>query len=461
MSLLMDALKRAEEAKRHPGPDSAPSGRLQLEPTDTPAARPEKGSPLPDLNSHLDAVEADLKATAAEQPGRAGASRKADPAADRQLAQNLLAGAAAPDSGTADMTGSKFRIAAIVGVGALTAIGVGGYFFWQLNGLAQGGSSLARANLGNNSRTQPSLPIPATSPVQQLPVASPAPPVASSPPRATEAAPAGRPATLASSQPNVPALPKATAAPSALPPRLVTRTSGRQVPRAAAAGSEPTASPAPANTASPSSSSPTFSINNQEPLTVRAYQALQAGRLADARNAYTQALRADPRDVDALLGLASLARRDGDTTAASDYYDRVLRQEPRNATAHAGLVALNGGGDPSQAESRLKSLIGMSQSDNQRLQNSDANATSALHFALGNVYAAQRRWSEAQQAYFKAYAADEGNPDTLYNLAISLEHLNQKPLARQYYERALQASLQRIAGFERAQAEQRIAALSR
>jgi tetratricopeptide (TPR) repeat protein len=206
--------------------------------------------------------------------------------------------------------------------------------------------------------------------------------------------------------------------------------------------------------AAPAGSEPLrISSQSQDSLVMRGYDALQAGRFAEAKTAYTQALRADPRDVDALLGLASLARREGDNGLAGDYYERVLRNDPRNSAAHAGLIALQGGGDPVQAESRLKSLI--------NLQQSDAGATSSLNFALGNLYSAQRRWPEAQQAYFTAHTADAGNPDTLYNLAISLEHLGQKPLARQFYEQALQAGQQRLAAFDRAVAEQRLNALAR
>ena len=205
-----------------------------------------------------------------------------------------------------------------------------------------------------------------------------------------------------------------------------------------------------------SSDSPTalqVTAQSQDSAVMRGYEALQAGRFAEAKSAYTQALRADSRDTDALLGLAALAQREGQSGSAADYYERVLQNDPRNAAAHAGMSALQGGSDPSQAESRLKSLL--------NLQNSDPNATSPLNFALGNLYASQRRWSEAQQAYFKAHTADAGNPDTLYNLAISLEHLNQPALARQFYEKALQSNRQRSASFDRAQAEKRLAALAR
>jgi uncharacterized protein HemY len=51
------------------------------------------------------------------------------------------------------------------------------------------------------------------------------------------------------------------------------------------------------------------------------------------------------------------------------------------------------------SESRLKNLL--------REQRDSA----ALHFALGNVHARQNRWSEAQQAFFKAFSAEPEHPD--------------------------------------------------
>jgi uncharacterized protein HemY len=59
----------------------------------------------------------------------------------------------------------------------------------------------------------------------------------------------------------------------------------------------------------------------------------------------------------------------------------------------------------------------------------------SLNFALGNLYAQQGRWNDAQQAYFRAYAGDGDNPDyPLFNLAVSLEQLRQPKLALQYYQ---------------------------
>jgi Flp pilus assembly protein TadD len=95
--------------------------------------------------------------------------------------------------------------------------------------------------------------------------------------------------------------------------------------------------------------------------------------------------------------------------------------DPQDTVAMSALINNRGQIDPGAAESRLKSLSA-AQPD-----------LAAPHFALGNLYARQGRWNEAQQAYFRAYNAEQDNPDILYNLAISLEHLRQNKLAAQYY----------------------------
>ena len=55
----------------------------------------------------------------------------------------------------------------------------------------------------------------------------------------------------------------------------------------------------------------------------------------------------------------------------------------------------------------------------------------------------------------------QDNPDILYNLAISLEHLHQNKLAAQYYGLAIAAAQNRPAGFDRTQATARQQSLQR
>lgn len=478
MSLLMDALKRAEESKREQGQNqgaerATPPSEMRLEPISSVAPSAKIGpSTLPDLNSHIASVEADLKAAAAEQPAPANSAKKPNEGADRAQAKNLFtAGAAKPVAPVQLSSSNKVRIAAIIGAGVLAAAGVGGYFYWQLQSISQNSNRLAGPGLGATPIRAPlpqpiatNTPISAAaivgSPLDKAPTAH-----TSTEPTPTAPTEVAAQTTLAAKSP--PILPNVPPAQSNKPTPSSqnvpnSRSAVAMSPRTAKANPKgylnreksatdstdgtPKSKPAEANSLLVSSQS-------HESHVMQGYNALQAGRFADAKTAYTQALRNDPRDRDALLGLASLARRDGDNGLAGDYYERVLRTDPRNASAHAGIVALQGGGDAAQAESRLKSLIS--------LQSSDANATSSLNFALGNLYSGQRRWSDAQQAYFNAHTADPGNPDTLYNLAISLEHLSQKPLARKFYAEALEASRLRPSTFERTQVEQRLSVLDK
>lgn len=184
-----------------------------------------------------------------------------------------------------------------------------------------------------------------------------------------------------------------------------------------------------------------------EPLLRDAYQAYGDGNLDEAQRLYQEMYRKDTRNPDALLGLAAIAQQRGDAELAARYYAGVLALDPRNAAANAGMSALSP--DDSNNESRLKLLL--------REQGDSA----VLHFALGNLYAEQSRWSEAQQAYFDAWTLEPGNAGFAYSLAVSLDHLGQSRLAAQHYRRALQLDPANSAGFDHEQVSRRIADLER
>ncbi len=171
----------------------------------------------------------------------------------------------------------------------------------------------------------------------------------------------------------------------------------------------------------------------------QAYLAWRNGKLEEAEKLYQAMLQKDDRNLDALLGLAAIAQKRGDNLQATQQYQRVLAQDPRNSTANAGIAALN---PDEHSETRLKMLL--------RLQGNSA----PLNFALGNLYAEQQRWSEAQQAYFNAYMLEPGNTEYAYNLAVSQDHIGQKKLASQYYFRAIQLDDAFAAGFDHAQISQ-------
>ena len=169
----------------------------------------------------------------------------------------------------------------------------------------------------------------------------------------------------------------------------------------------------------------------------RAYEAFRAGDLESAAEAYRAVAGYEPGNRDALLGLAAVATRAGRRGEAAGHYARVLASHPADTVARAALIAIEEP-DPARGESRLKALLWREPE------------AAHLHFDLGNVYAAQSRWAEAQQSYFDACRFDRGNADYAYNLAVSLDHLSRHESALGFYREALALARSRPASFETA-----------
>ncbi|MBI4206753.1 MAG: tetratricopeptide repeat protein [Betaproteobacteria bacterium] len=298
-------------------------------------------------------------------------------------------------------------------IAALFAIGFGGYVYLQI------------FHPGFLIR-----PVPATNAPPQI-VQAPAPAAAPSAaaPQPLPAAPLLQaPAPTASPEPPEPAT-------APVPPK----------PAAAAPAQKPESKPPPRDAIVVSRGDATSSVN---PLLAEAYAALQAGRLEAATQLYAQLARAEPKSVDALLGLAAIAVQDGRTDDAGKHYLAILELNPRHALAQSGLIGLMGRADPLAAESHLKQLI-------------TREPSAFLFFTLGNVYADQGLWAQAQQAYFQAHHLEPHNPDYAYNLAVGLDHISQPRLAVGFYRRALElASARSHVNFDPARARERIATLA-
>ena len=191
---------------------------------------------------------------------------------------------------------------------------------------------------------------------------------------------------------------------------------------------------------------PTQSV---DPQLEQAYGAFQRGDLPQARDLYQKVLQRESGNRDAMLGLAAIDLRTRDFEMAETRYLRLLELDPRDPYAMAGMIAIRGQVDPVQSESRLKNLI------------ATQPEVPHLHFALGNQYATQRRWPEAQAAFFKAYSLDSENPDFAFNLAVSLDQLHQTKPALTYYQRALALASAHNASFDKTQVSNRVAELSR
>ena len=419
MSLLLEALKKAEKAKEEA------QRRARGETQEPKAASPvvqasEARTPLEIVADGAPAKRAEptLSLTEDKPPPQ--------PRAEGQLAER----AAARKVFEAKFKEPNPRVPFFITLGALGVFAVGTviYFWIQLRPPAQ----LVNLN-----------PKPPAGGTQVVAAPAPAAPVPNAP--VATAAPAA--------QSGIPGLPSATAtaAPAASAPKPAPRPVARE-PEVPLLKPQPR-TPAPGPRA-PGSGRTEVSASRAapqvHPKVGSAYAAYLAGDLAAARADYQQALREEPGNRDAALGLAALDVRAGRHEAAETAYLRLLQADPRDAHAHAALIALRAGRvDPVAAESRVKLMLA---------ENPSAHV---LNFTLGNQFAQQGRWPEAQQEYFKAYAAEPDNPDFAYNLAVSLDHLRQPSLALQYYQRAITLAKARGASFQLQVAEDRAAQLTR
>ncbi len=477
MSLLLDALRRAEEAKRArlaaeqeagiaperdagaspasapPVPASPPPTRQQPEmelrladdheeysasPMRVPA-RPEKAPATPpaaygelSLES-LPATPSDSRAYAAPPaaPQRSSQAVKADNAVGlppREVAKTVFVAKQPLAKETAG--GKQWLLPAITFV--VVGIGAGGWYVWkEISRFSRPAASIASA-----PQPMPVVAPPAGQP--PAPVAQPAP----APVAPVAVAPAATPEPPL--PPLLPPLAVATVLPQKVSPAISTTAPpgerealAKAIRDAAEIRDEPVALKLSRSTVLPSVSADLTD----------AYRALKEGNYAQARLRYAKLVQAEPLNIDAHLGLATALARAGDTQGAARQFQHALAIDPRNSVAIAGLLAVSQSRTVS-LEVELKTLLA---------KNPDA---AALHFSLGNFYASERRWVEAQQAYFEAYRLESDRPDHVYNLAVSLDHLGKQALARDYYARLLAMPADAGAQFDQAAVVRRLRQLA-
>lgn len=471
----MDALRKAEQQKQKnlaqgpqgsisaigtevKAPESPLSG-LSLEPlpmqTRPEVSTAELGSPpasppvttehpttLPELPSSLEALDEQFMAHAAQSkpaPSPAPTPRPAvtppspkpiseppssplnKPELARESARNVF------ESKLPQPRNNRTFAIAVGLVSLVAVIGIGAYFWWQLQP-----KTSTFASLHTPPSPSPSAPVGAPPP-------PPAPAVAATTPPATQPAAVPPAPTLASPTASLPAKIDKDEDEDEAPPlpskRAVKATS--VTPRSAAPSAPQPESPVRKTT----------TAEKTDPLLVQAHAAYSRGEAELARQAWKKVLINDPRNLDALRGLAVLAQQSQQLSEAAGYYQRALEVDPKDAIALAGLMAIKVPTDMVQAESRLKTLL------------TEQPDSAHLHFALGNQFARQQRWADAQQAYFKAYTIEPTNPGYIFNLAVSLDQLHQTKLAARYYNEALAAAERQpgqAAGFDRIEVVNRL-----
>lgn len=454
MSLLMQALKKAERAKQnslsdeelekpseaydqvlelapadalppHPAPAAPPvqpPSTLRLEPlADAPAPQPARNAPQPDPQP---------AAQQGAHPGQQQPPRPEPPPAKPRASRSNPPPKG--PTGPISVDPATVRLAVLLAILLLVA-GSMAYWYWRASTSPGAGANL------------PGVPMPLTDapgttgvagPILVVPATGAAPPEAMTPAALPPDYPrdARQPAAAQDQQAMIQAAAQAAVAaqlahlappapaPASLPPVAAPDNSQIQVQRSVAAPQIP-------------------------PGVQQAYQAFNGGQLGLARQQYETVLRQDANNRDALLGLAAVALRERQGAQAAALYVRLLEINPDDGEALAGLIGLRQG-DVAQSEAKLKAILA---------RNPDSGP---VLFALGNVYAKQRRWNEAQQQFFRAYGAAPGNPDYAFNLAVGLDRLNQPRLAATYYQRALTLAQTTPAAFDQAVVQTRLRELA-
>ncbi len=180
----------------------------------------------------------------------------------------------------------------------------------------------------------------------------------------------------------------------------------------------------------------------------KAYEAYHKRNFELAKQTYQKVLSIEPINRDARLGLAAIAMQTNDLAQAHRHYRYLLRINPKDSVALSGIMSAITGANALKSESQIKLLL------------EQEPQAAHLHFTLGNLLAAQSRWSDAQQSYFQAYRFDPGNADYAYNLAVSLDYLGEQKSALSYYKKSLVLSQNRNVSFSGESAMKRINSLS-
>jgi len=434
MSLLMEALRKAEEAKRQ-----AQEGTAQA-PDATTVRSPPKKKPLSQLSGH--AIEAEFLAQGGTLPdddefdtlalglkpddatphadGASPTPRRMKTDSGKRAAASVFAAKQAP---------IRHNPVVVTAALLLSLLPIGGILLWYV---LQQSQPLVTLNPPLTSGAAPQA-IPRTTTPEPDVIESIAAPIATALPE---------PAVVATTMPQ-------DTAPAVPQPEVALAAENSAAPRPSIAA----ATPAPSNgiSADETPQNPTASLPELPAATVAAtslrisrssatpqlhpqlasaYARLQAADYTAALPLYQQVLHDEPDNRDALLGLASTYARSGDAAAARRLYSRLLQLDPRDPLARAGVLQGLSGNGVGQ-ESELKALT----EQFPELPNAA--------FALGNFYAAQGRWSEAQPAYFRALLlarreSTNPSPDYAFNLAVSLERLGQREAALDYYRQAAQ-----------------------
>ena len=472
MSLLMEALKKAEQAKRKVTEGSvvvtsaSPALALELTPADAVVAKPEpiivpEKSPIgaaPALTAAAFTLMTGRLAEVTPPIARAPAEVPSAPAPVEVAAPSVSVAPAAPpkiiplpskpelsldisspvknSAPVSRQLPPRRRISLVwisAGISLVLTLSGGGY--WYYHSMAQ--YLTQQSTLG---APQPAQDASTAAP----PPASVVPPTATVPTKtAAVVAVKAKPQVKRPSIENVSVAspPSANTITSSVPAPIVVVPKDVSGAGAVAAESLPVPPPAPISVSRDAEQNDTF-VTLQT-----AYRAYQSGDDGNAQNLYARVLSHDEHNRDALLGLAAIAVRQKDFVRAQEIYSELLTLDPKDSIAQAGFVSVSGSFDPLQQEARIKALL------------EQEPGAPHLLFTYATFLMQQQRWLEATRTLQSAVQAQRDNADYAFNLAVSFDHLGQADAATKYYRAALELATKQATRFRPEDVRRRLKAM--
>jgi tetratricopeptide (TPR) repeat protein len=185
-----------------------------------------------------------------------------------------------------------------------------------------------------------------------------------------------------------------------------------------------------------------------------------AGRVDEAARAFDEALRLEPRNLQALAAAAELRLKRDDAPAAEALARRALELEPRDAALHVALgQARQRQGDRAGAESAYRRAIELDPlsliarvrlsevlREADRLDEAEAAARAVLeiddeapaaHIVLGMAHKAKGQVKKARECFERALALKPGHPQAVQQLAHALREEDRLDDAERHLRAAL------------------------
>ena len=331
MSLLLDALKRAEKAKlaKQAGEvkdESISTATLQATTT------PQSTATVTAAQQTATPLATQVALALDEETPPSSPARAAEDQGQRDTAKNVF-------SAKRPQTGQRHKWILPAAAFALLAISAGGWYVWyEIN-------RLGSPALANRVATPQSAPMPITQ-TAPLPIPLPKPDTAQLP-LASAPTPGGTPPPAVAIRGAI-----------ALPDRLaIVKPAAPQSDRDGFINS---LTAPPAANSSPVVLKLSKAIDPPRVSTelAGAYEALKSGDYAKAKSFYAAVLQSDALNLDAHLGIATALARAGEAAAAARAYRKALEIDPRNGTALAGLLAVSSSSPSGALEVDLKNTSG-------------------------------------------------------------------------------------------------------